>query len=55
MRVLWPSGAEVFRYVVTMTDMEYGLTRDIVMSIVYSTAEKSHGKHPFSGESAGRS
>ncbi len=37
-----------------MADMGYGLTREMVMHIAYTIAEKSNRKHPFSGESAGR-
>ena len=42
-------------YLINMADMGYGLSREMVMRIAYVIAEKSHKKHPFSGESAGRS
>ena len=38
-----------------MADMGYGLSREMVMRMAYLIAEKSHRKHPFTGESAGRS
>ena len=43
------------QYLFNMTDMGYGLTREMVMRIAYVIAEKSQRKHPFTGESAGRS
>ena len=46
---------KVYEYLVSMADMGYGLTRDVVMQLAYVIAEKSHRKHPFTGESAGRS
>ena len=44
----------VAKYLVTMCDMGYGLTRDIVMNLAYRIVEKSGRKHPFTGKSAGR-
>ena len=45
----------VAKYLVTMCDMGYGLTREIVVNLAYTIAEQSGRKHPFTGESAGRS
>ena len=45
----------VYDYLVQMSDMGYGLSRETVMSIAYKVAEKLKKQHPFTGESAGRS
>ena len=41
-------------YLITMADMGYGLTREMVMRIAYVLAEKLQNKHSFKGEMAGR-
>ena len=46
---------KIYEYLIKMSDMGYGLTREIVMHLAYMVAEKLHKKHPFTGESAGRS
>lgn len=46
---------EICKYLIAMADMGYGLTREMVMKIAYTIAEKSHRKHPFTGDTAGRS
>ena len=46
---------KLYDYLVKMADMGYGLTREIVMRLAYTIAEKLHRKHPFGSKSAGRS
>ena len=46
---------QLVAYLISMADMGYGLSREMVMRIAYVIAEKSHKNHPFSGGSAGRS
>ncbi len=46
---------QLVKYLIDMADMGYGLSRELVMRIAYIIAEKSRKKHPFTGESAGRS
>ena len=46
---------KVAEYLITMADMGYGVNRETVMHIAYTIAEKTGRKHPFTGESAGRS
>ena len=41
-------------YLVQMSDMGYGLTREGVMGLAYSIAEKNERPHPFRNGSAGR-
>jgi hypothetical protein len=43
------------QYLVDMADMGYGLSRESVMRMAYLMVEKLGRKHPFSGQSAGRS
>ncbi len=45
----------VVKYLISMCDMGYGLTREIVMNWAFRIVEKSGRAHPFTGESAGRS
>lgn len=47
--------ARLVQYLIEMSDMGYGLSREMVMRMAYLIAEKSDRKHPFSGDSAGRS
>uniref|UniRef100_A0A1X7SKR4 HTH CENPB-type domain-containing protein n=3 Tax=Amphimedon queenslandica TaxID=400682 RepID=A0A1X7SKR4_AMPQE len=42
-------------YLIMMADMGYGLTRETVMHSAFVIAEKFNKKHPFTGDSAGRS
>uniref|UniRef100_A0A1X7TMN9 HTH psq-type domain-containing protein n=1 Tax=Amphimedon queenslandica TaxID=400682 RepID=A0A1X7TMN9_AMPQE len=42
-------------YLIMMADMGYGLTRETVMHLAFVIAEKFNKKHPFTGDSAGRS
>lgn len=44
---------KIYEYLVKMSDMSYGLTREIVMHLAYTVAEKLHKNHPFDGVSAG--
>ncbi len=41
-------------YLVQMSDMGYGLTREGVMGLAFSVVEKSRRSHPFHNGSAGR-
>uniref|UniRef100_A0A1X7TY21 HTH psq-type domain-containing protein n=1 Tax=Amphimedon queenslandica TaxID=400682 RepID=A0A1X7TY21_AMPQE len=43
----------VYDYLVQMSEMGYGLSRETVMSIAYKVAGKLKKQHPFTGESAG--
>ena len=45
---------EIVRYLIQMTDMGYGLTREAVMHMVYVIVEKFQRGHPFTNEKAGR-
>lgn len=42
------------RYLVQMADMGFGVTREGIMGIAYSIAEKSECSHPFKNGAAGR-
>lgn len=46
---------KICAYLISMADMGYGLSREMVMGTAYTIAEKTHRKHPFTGDSAGRS
>ena len=41
-------------YLIEMSDMGYGLTREGVMGLAYSIVEKAKRPHPFQNGSAGR-
>lgn len=45
---------QIYRYLLEMCDMGFGLNRETVMRIAFVIAEKTHKKHPFTGETAGR-
>ena len=45
----------VIIFLIVIADMGYGLTRETVMHLAYVIAEKFNKKHPFTGDSAGRS
>ena len=41
-------------YLIQMSEIGFGLTRDDIMRLAFSIAEKTHRQHPFKGEKAGR-
>ena len=41
-------------YLIQMSEMGFGLSRDTVMHLAYSIVEKAKRKHPFKNEKAGR-
>lgn len=45
----------IVEYIINMVDMGFGLTREDVMQLAYTVAEKSGRKHPFQNGSAGQS
>jgi hypothetical protein len=42
-------------YLIKMADMGYGLNRETVMRLAYTIVDRAGRKHPFTGETAGRS
>ncbi len=42
----------VCEYLVKMSEMDFGLTRDMVMQFAYVIVVKSGREHPFCGQSA---
>lgn len=44
----------LFTYLIVMSDMGYGLTREGVMGLAYSIVEKAKRSHPFQKGSTGR-
>lgn len=42
------------RYLIQMSEMGFGLSREAVMHLAYTIVEKSQRKHPFKDETAGR-
>ena len=45
---------QIYRYLLEMCDMGFGVGRETVMRIAFVIAEKTHKRHPFTGETAGR-
>ena len=45
---------KISKYLVSMADIGYGLTGEMVMRLAYILAERLHKKHNFKGEKAGR-
>ena len=42
------------RYLIGMSEMGFGLSRDTVMCLAYNIADKTDRKHPFKNEKASR-
>ena len=45
---------KIYNYLVSMADIGYGLTREMVMHLAYILAEKLDKEHNFKGDKAGR-
>ena len=45
---------KICKYLVTMADIGYGLTREMVMRLAYILAKRLHKEHNFKEEKAGR-